>query len=189
MRKTSIALIAVAALTLIGCSAQPPAAASSHTSHGVSAEANGADIMFAAMMIPHHEQALEMSDIVLAKPDLDADVRSLAEVIKAAQGPEIEHMNAWLAAWGTDADALGDHSHHMDGMLTPAQLDELRAASGPEASRLYLEQMIAHHEGAVQMAETEVEGGANPEAVALAKAIVASQQAEIDDMKAMLAAR
>lgn len=197
MRKTSLTLVAVAALALIGCSSQQPSAEDPHAHHDMgdmagiseapSADANEADIMFVAMMIPHHEQALEMSDIVLAKPDLDPEVRALAEVIKNAQGPEIEQMNAWLEAWGANAGAMGDHAHHMDGMLTPEQLDALRAAGGAEASDLFLEQMIAHHEGALTMAEAEARDGSNPDAVALAKEIITSQQAEIDQMKAMLA--
>lgn len=195
MRKSALVFAAVAILVLVGCTSQHPAAEDPHAHHDLSQlpadafadGANEADIMFASMMMAHHEQALEMSDIVLAKADLDPDVRALAEAVKAAQGPEIEQMSAWLQAWGDDGQDTEHGNHQMDGMLTPEQLDELRAASGTDASRLFLAQMIEHHEGAVAMAEAQARAGANADAVALARSIITSQQAEIDEMREMLA--
>ena len=145
--------------------------------------------MFAQMMIPHHEQAIVMSDMVLPKEDLDPGVLELAQDIKDAQGPEIEQLRGWLEDWGVDQSShdmsdMGD----MDGMLSEDELAALDAAPGPEASRLYLEQMIVHHEGAVDMARTEVEQGSHTEAVELANSIIESQNAEIQQMRDMLAA-
>ncbi|BCT77879.1 DUF305 domain-containing protein [Sinomonas cyclohexanicum] len=150
---------------------------------------NAADAMFAQMMIPHHEQAIEMSGTVLAKPGLDPRVAKLAEEIRAAQAPEIATQSGWLEAWGQPRAmpaGAGRGMDGMDGMMTADDLAKLKAASAPEAARLFLTQMIAHHEGAVSMAQTEQEGGSNPEAVAMARSIVDSQTAEIDGMKTLL---
>ncbi|RAX46278.1 DUF305 domain-containing protein [Arthrobacter sp. AQ5-05] len=146
---------------------------------------NSADTMFAQMMIPHHEQAVEMSEIMLAKTGMDPKIESLAQDIKAAQGPEIQKMKNWLAGWSEPATMAGNHG--MDGMMTDSDLDKLKSAQGTEASKLFLTQMIAHHEGAVEMARTEVTDGKNADAVALAQEIVSSQEAEIKDMQDLLA--
>lgn len=153
-----------------------------------SAAKNPADIMFVTMMIPHHEQAVEMSDMLLAKSEVDADARKLAEQIKAAQQPEIDQMKAWLADWGIDDSQMGsmDHSGHMDGMLTKEQLEKLQKADGPTGQRLYLEGMIEHHQGAVDMANNVLGAGQNPDVRKLAQEIVTSQQAEIAEMNKML---
>lgn len=161
-----------------------------------SAQHSEADVMFAQMMIPHHEQAIEMSDIILSKDDVPADVTSLAEEIKAAQGPEIAQLTDWLEQWGEptqpegmdmDMDMGGDHDmSQMEGMLSDEDLQQLSDAPGPEAAELFLNQMIAHHEGAVAMAEDQVENGTYPPAVDLAQTIIDTQQQEIDTMQQML---
>ena len=156
-----------------------------------SAQHSEADVMFAQMMIPHHEQAIEMSDIILSKDDVPADVTSLAEEIKAAQGPEIAQLTDWLEQWGEptqpegmDMDMGGDHDMaQMEGMLSDEELQQLSDAPGPEAAELFLNQMIAHHEGAVAMAEDQVENGTYPPAVDLAQTIIDTQQQEIDTMR------
>lgn len=161
-----------------------------------SAQHSEADVMFAQMMIPHHEQAIEMSDIILSKDDVPADVTSLAEEIKAAQGPEIAQLTDWLEQWGEptqpegmDMDMGGDHDMaQMEGMLSDEELQQLSDAPGPEAAELFLNQMIAHHEGAVDMAETEINEGSYPAAIDLAQDIVKSQNDEIHEMKQLLAA-
>ncbi|MFT4166763.1 MAG: DUF305 domain-containing protein [Microlunatus sp.] len=194
-----VAAVSVMALALAACSggqsseaghdhggaASSPSAGASSSG---SAAKNPADIMFVTMMIPHHEQAVEMSDLLLAKSGVDADVRKLAEQIKAAQQPEIDQMKSWLADWGIDDSQLDsmDHSDHMDGMLTKEQLDKLRKADGPTGQRLYLEGMIEHHQGAVDMANNVLEAGQNPDVKKLAQEIVTSQQAEIAEMNTML---
>ncbi len=156
---------------------------------------NGADVMFAQHMIPHHTQAVEMSDILLAKQDVDPRVRKLAEEIKAAQAPEIEQMQGWLTSWGNPPMPDMDHGSmeggsmeggSMEGMVAPADIEKLRAASGPEAAKLFLTQMIGHHEGAITMAQDEIDGGQHEPAIAMARAIVDSQQREIDEMKQIL---
>lgn len=184
------ASLAAAALALAGCASSD--AGSSHDGHGAAPSAEGSagpsstDVMFAAMMIPHHEQAVEMADIVLAKPDLDPRVADLATRIRDAQAPEIATMEGWLEAWGEDAEAHEGMEHGDDGMLSDDELDALEAADGPTASRLFLEGMIAHHEGAVAMAQQQLDDGTEPEALELAETIVATQQAEIDEMRTLL---
>lgn len=191
MKKTTRTTAAIAlalSLTLAGCADTDDDAGSGAAEVAQeNADVNEADVMFATMMLPHHEQAIEMSDIVLEKDDVDPEVADLAEQIKAAQGPEIQQLEGWLEEWGADADDMGSMDHgSMSGMMSEADLEELRSADGQEASRLFLEQMIEHHRGAVEMAETQVEDGRSPEAVDLARTIVETQNEEIEQMKSML---
>jgi len=143
--------------------------------------------MFAQMMIPHHEQAVVMSDLAL-DPSRGAspEVVALAERIRGAQAPEIEQMQAWLDAEG--AGMGGDHSGHggMEGMLSDEQIAALGGAEGADFDRLFLEGMIAHHEGAVAMAEDVKADGDDPELTALADEIIAAQEQEIAEMRALL---
>ncbi|GER23685.1 DUF305 domain-containing protein [Zafaria cholistanensis] len=189
------------AFALAGCApgAQPgsspdsPAGGSGmHTGHGsapssapTAGDHSAADTMFAQMMIPHHQQAVEMSDAVLAKDGMDPRIIGLATGIKAAQGPEIEKMTGWLKAWGEPV-APGTAHHSMEGMMSGEDMAKLREAEGDAAAALFLTQMIAHHQGAVKMAEKEASEGSNPEAVDLARKIVEDQKAEIKTMEDML---
>lgn len=196
-----IALLAAttaAALALVGCSQQAQDDGgmegmdhgSGSSSESSNAEFNDADAMFASMMIPHHEQAVEMSEMLLAKDDVPADVADLAQRIMDAQAPEIDTMNGWLSEWGVDAsdyEGMGmDHGDGDGGMMSDDEMSELEDATGTDASRIYLEQMIEHHEGAITMAEDEVADGQNPDAVDLAQTIVDTQQAEIEEMQQLL---
>jgi uncharacterized protein (DUF305 family) len=190
------ALALTAALILSSCSTESDDGPMPGMDHGstqqepdaTDANVNDADEMFASMMIVHHEQAIEMSDIVLAKDGVDPRVVELAEAIKTAQGPEIEQLQDWLDEWGTRPD---DHQmegmDHSDGMMSENDLAALDAADGAEASRLFLEQMILHHEGAVEMARMQVENGSNPDAVDLAQTIIDAQTTEIREMRRLLA--
>lgn len=151
---------------------------------------NNADVEYAGGMIAHHQQAIEMSDIVLASDGIDAEVAELAQQIKQAQGPEIEQMTLWFEQWDAD---MGSHAEHLAmghaGILSEDELAELEAAQGDEAARLFLEQMIEHHEGAVEMAEQHLDEGQNPEALELSANVIADQNAEIDLMRDMLTTR
>ncbi|GAA3512421.1 DUF305 domain-containing protein [Georgenia daeguensis] len=196
----------VLALTLAACSDDAPeetgatAAATTssqtQTSEGtadVETAHNAADTEFAQMMIVHHEGAIEMADLAVEKADSE-DVRSLAEGISAAQGPEIEEMTSWLEAWGEETSPMGgmegmDHGGmEMEGMSQEEAMQHLEGLSGTEFDRSFLEMMIAHHQGAVTMAQTELEEGENPQALELAEKIIADQEAEISEMEQMLAA-
>ena len=145
--------------------------------------------MFAQMMIPHHQQAVEMSEVLLAKDDIPAEVVEFAQRVIDAQGPEIDRMNAMLEAWGQQpvTGDMGEMDHGgMSGMMSEEDMTALEDAKGTEAARLYLEQMTAHHEGAVDMARDEVADGQNPQAIALAEQVIEDQEAEIAQMQQML---
>ncbi|KAM9865110.1 hypothetical protein ACIFOC_01638 [Leucobacter aridicollis] len=195
MKKTLFfgALALAASATLAGCAStgsdtgsRPPAESAAPQS-----QANAADEMFVTMMIPHHEQAIEMSDIVLAADGVDPAVAEIAAQVKAAQQPEIDKMLSWLEEWGVAYDPEGSASHSahggMDGMLSAEDLAALESASGDDVGRLFLEQMIAHHEGAVDMAKDALEEGNDPKVRALAEQVVADQTEEITAMQDLLA--
>ncbi len=171
-----------------GSSAMPSGSAPA-TSAAASAEFNDADTMFAQMMIPHHTQAVAMSETMLKKDGIPAPVSELATKIKAAQGPEIEKMTGWLESWGqpTAMPTTMPSGHGMSGMMGEEDMAKLEAAQGTEAAKLFLTQMIAHHEGAIMMARTETTDGKNADAVQLSKDIVAAQEAEIQEMRQLLA--
>jgi len=196
-------------------SAGSPTATSSDTGssmdHGsMSADSNhnDADVTFATEMIQHHEQALAMVTMTEGH-QLDPAVQSLADDIKAAQTPEIQTMTGWLTAWGTatpsasstdDMSGMGDMSDmpsmsasagsmgSMPGMMTDADMTKLKNASDSEFQKMWMQMMIEHHEGAVQMAQTEQTDGEYQPAIDLAGQIIASQSKEIDTMKKLLGA-
>lgn len=189
---TSSAPAATPAATATATPSATESATSSATGSAeeVSAEHNDADVMFAQMMIPHHQQAVEMSEMLLAKDDVPAEVAAFAQKVIDAQGPEIERMNAMLTAWGqdpVDTDGMEGMDHGgMSGMMSEEDMAALEQAQGTEAARLYLEQMTAHHKGAVDMAKDEAKDGQNPQAVQLAEQVIADQEAEITEMQQML---
>lgn len=158
---------------------------------GGSTDHNDADVEFAQQMIPHHQQAIMMADLV---PGAGAspEVVELAAQIKAAQAPEITLMRSWLKDW--DERAMGGHdmgdSDDMDmgdGMLSGSAMQDLAKASGDEFDRLWLTGMIGHHEGAITMAETELADGKDAATKKLARAIISAQEKEITTMKGLLA--
>jgi len=151
---------------------------------------NDRDVSFATNMVPHHEGAVEMADMLLEKDGIPSDVRTLAERIKSAQQPEIDTMNGWLEDWDAQPMAMAGHGAHgsmVSGMMSDAEMQALRDATGAEAARLFLEGMITHHKGAIEMAQVEVDEGKYPPAVWMAKNIVQTQQAEITEMERLLA--
>lgn len=150
---------------------------------------NDSDVTFTQMMIVHHRQAVEMSALVDGRA-ADSEVIDLAKKIRVAQDSEIAAMTGWLTAWGQPtAVAGGGHgSSHggMPGMMSVEDMAKLKAASAAGFDRQFCTMMIAHHEGAITMAQEEIANGVNPQATALARQVVATQQAEIDAMYAML---
>lgn len=148
---------------------------------------NSADVSYVRMMIEHHAQALEMTDLVPDRAESPKIVK-LAERIAAAQRPEIGAMKGWLKTHGKAAGGGGhDHDHAtMPGMATQAQLENLRAADGKAFDQLFLTLMITHHEGAITMA-TEVKGqGNNIRVEEMADDVVAQQTSEITRMRDLL---
>ncbi|MCA1781350.1 MAG: DUF305 domain-containing protein [Dermatophilaceae bacterium] len=143
------------------------------------------DVMFAQMMIPHHEQAVEMADTALDATTSSPQVRELALDIKAAQDPEIETMRGWLDAWEAphSADSGMDHD---SGMMDETEMSALHEAQGPEFDRMWLTMMIEHHEGAITMAQDVRSTTEDEEVAALSEQIIAAQEAEIGTMQALL---
>ena len=171
-----------------GSSGSPSTASSpAATASPASGPHSDADVMFAQAMIPHHQQAVAMSDMILAKEGIDAEVTDLATAIKAAQAPEIAQLSGWLSGWGENPSPSTGMDHDMGGgMMSQADMEALEQADGRDAARLFLTGMIKHHKGAISMAQGEVANGQNPEAVALAQKIIADQQAEIATMNQLL---
>jgi uncharacterized protein (DUF305 family) len=206
MIKASVtALTLTATLGLAGCGGNdagstssaapqtPSASSSTSTGSPTAAVFNSADVMFVQGMLPHHEQAVEMSDTLLMKSGVSPETRQLAEQIKAAQQPEIDTMTGWLETWGKSRDnGMGGMNHRGSGgmgggMATDAEMRKFDQADGADAEKMYLEMMTKHHRGAITMAKTEIADGENPDALQLANTIATSQQAEIDTMQQLLA--
>lgn len=197
--RSLIALLFAGSLVLTACGndADEPdagAGAGGDTSSETTAQFNDADVTFAQGMIPHHEQAVEMAQMAEEQAD-SAEVKALAAKIEAAQAPEIEKLREWLDEWGAEAPSgsmdhgdmgHGDQDGSMSGMMTEDDMNKLSDASGAEWDEMFLTMMIEHHEGAVEMAQTQVEDGKNPDAIAMAQEIISTQQAEIDEMKQLL---
>ncbi|MFF3541476.1 DUF305 domain-containing protein [Streptomyces platensis] len=145
---------------------------------------NSADLTYVRMMIPHHQQALVMTDLAKRYAD-SGQVGRLAGRIAAAQGPEIAAMKGWLSSHGGEH-AAGGHSHHdgeMPGMATAAELHRLRAARGARFDALFLRLMITHHQGAVSMATEVLSEGDNALVEEMASEVIAQQGAEIGRMR------
>ncbi len=158
-----------------------------------------AEAGYARDMQTHHDQGVQMAMVIRDRTD-DENVRLLAYDIATTQGHQSGQLYGWLTQWGVpqasseppmawmDEDAHG-HDGQMPGMATPEQLEELRAASGVEAERLFLRLMIAHHAGAVEMSEAVLARTSNPTVVSFAQAVVESQESETTLMEEMLAER
>ncbi len=159
---------------------------------------NAQDVTFLQGMIPHHEQAVVMADMIPAMSS-NPEMLTLGKEIKAAQAPEIADMTSWLEQWNIPVDSSGG-SHVMSdgttmdgsmmgdgaGMMSEQQMSELNDADASRFDNLWLDMMIEHHEGAIAMSEEELFGGENPQALALATAIISAQEAEITLMKQMM---
>ncbi|MFC3689228.1 DUF305 domain-containing protein [Aquipuribacter hungaricus] len=172
------------------------------SSEEVEGSFNDADVSFAQGMLPHHRQAVEMAEMVQGRTDTP-EVLQLAEEIAAAQGPEIQTMTAFLEAWGAEVPEEGinmgsemegmDHGgmegmEGMAGMMSTEDMAAMESATGETFDRMFLEGMVVHHEGAVEMAQKELDSGENPSALALAQEIVDAQKSEISRMQDLLGA-
>jgi uncharacterized protein (DUF305 family) len=190
-----------ASLVLTACggsNAAAPAnpAPSVSSSAPATAQHNAADVAFAQSMIPHHRDAVAMADLAADRAQ-DPEVKALAEQIQAAQQPEIDQLTGFLSAWGAEVspsnsmDGMGHGSTSspsgMGGMMSPAQMEQLRNATGTQFDEMFLTMMIVHHRSAVSAAQEEIEQGSYPDAKQLAEKIVADQTAEISRMQQMQA--
>jgi uncharacterized protein (DUF305 family) len=156
------------------------------------ADFNAADVTFATSMIPHHQQALEMAEFAVAKAT-NAQVKDLAGRIQKAQDPEIATMSGWLRQWGQPIPTASGSGGHADtghsgmpGMMSDQEMKDLMAASGADVDRMFLQMMVRHHQGAIEMALTEQQQGKHADAKKLAEKIAADQTAEIKEMQDLL---
>lgn len=209
-RVAAVLVGAMLAISLAGCAADPPAAPEATTSvpaatatstasgaqptsdppSVVDAEHNDADVTFVQMMTIHHQGALEMSELA-AQQTASSEVKEVAATIEGAQLPEIQLMQSWLSAWGEPVEPGGhagmDHGGmDMNGKSQEQVMAELQEGTGTEFDNQFLSSMIAHHEGAVVMAEEELRDGNNPQALELAQRIIDAQQIEIHQMQELL---
>jgi uncharacterized protein (DUF305 family) len=185
-----------ALLVLSGCGRDEPSESVGQTHTASTGEQyNDADVAFATQMIQHHAQALSMVDLTVGRT-LDPEVAELADGVRTAQGPEIEQMTDWLRDWDKPIpETVRDHSNahgdgHADsdgpGMMSADEMERLDDARGEDFEQLWLEMMIEHHEGAIDMARDHRTEGLFPEAVALAEQVVAAQEDEVETMKELL---
>lgn len=174
---------------------------------------NDPDVTFTQQMIVHHQGAIEMADLAPTRA-ASQQVKDLAVKIKAAQAPEIQQITSWLQDWGTDMNGMPNSTNssavagemggmggmggsdtatssdaistQMPGMMSADETSQLTAATGIEFDKMFLQMMITHHQGAIEMADTEIAQGSNPDALALAQSIKTTQTAEITTMQQLL---
>jgi uncharacterized protein (DUF305 family) len=174
------AFAALVVLTACGGSSTQNAGETKSPTH------NLADVVFATHMIPHHQQGADLAAMAPAHTG-NPDLIKLASGITSAQMPEIKMLASMVTQWSVqpDADTHGPDDTAMTGMVDPGTLTKLGSLNGPDFDKLWLQSMIGHHQGAVDMANTEIKNGKNPEAVAMAKKMASTQQGEIDQMVKM----
>ena len=177
--------VVIMAMALAGCS-KDGSMGMDHEGHSseASGDLSGDDVMFLQMMIPHHQQAIDMSDLALTK-SADPELLALAKDIRDEQAAEIVKMKAWLDKAGADLDPGHSMGHDMGGMLSDSELAALEAATGKSFDLLWLKGMTGHHVGAIDMA-TMIEDADNDEIKSFGQAIVTSQSAQNKQMAAMI---
>ena len=191
LRTRSLGLGLVMALTFAGCGGS---SVSDVADKAVDAAKdavgfNDSDLNFTQMMIPHHEQAIEMADIAL-DPLVGASdsVKAIATRIKNAQDSEVTKMKAFLTSWKErlTGDSSDHHSDQMSGMLSAEDLKKLSSLRGAEFDRAWMTDMIEHHEGAIEMAKDVLKDGKDSAVKALANLVATVQDSEILEMKKLL---
>lgn len=198
-RAVVVGVSALAAVALSACSSDSDGSmpGMNHGSESMSSSTAGSassgqegDVVFAQMMIPHHQQAVEMADLALDDSSgASAKVQALAKDIKAAQGPEIKTMQGWLEQWGAEPASKGmGHGgmDHGDGMMSESEMTDLESATGEKFDQMWLTMMIKHHQGAVTMAKDVQSTTSNSEVKTMAADIIEAQNREITTMKDLL---
>lgn len=198
-RAAAVSVVAAGALFLSACSdngddmsgmnhgSGNSSASASATAEAGSTDFNDADVSFAQMMIPHHEQALEMAELADGRAS-DAQVKDLAAKIEKAQDPEIKTMTGWLKSWNKPAamESMPGMDHGSgDGMMADADMEHLKSMKGAEFDKMFAEMMIEHHNGAISMAKDEQKNGKNADAVKMAGDIVEGQSAEVKQLQSI----
>ena len=193
MREQLVSLGAAAVMatvTLSACSSSGRQAATGSPSTSATQAHNSTDITFAQDMMPCHKQAIQMSEIILTKQGLDPRVVQVANQIKAAEGPDIQGMQNWLSQWQrptTPSSAAGMPAMQgMTGMASPEQITALQSAVGTDASKQFLTLMIQNHQHAIMLAQSEIDAGQYPPAIAMAHSIATTEQQEVNTMQGIL---
>ena len=186
-------MAAVATVVLAGCatetatSERPVEPGSASASAGSSASGfNDMDVRFVQMMLPHSDQAVSMTDLLLDKHGVNSEAAALARQIRDAQQAEIDTMNGWFEAMGRPQVEEGPHHGGLEGMLDENEMQQLDLANARDGQRLFLEGMIKHHTGAIELAKREIADGQHPGAVELANNIARTRQHEIEVMTDLL---
>ncbi|GAC1401148.1 MAG: DUF305 domain-containing protein [Mycobacterium sp.] len=198
-RRPVTALMALAAVLLVSSCASAGSGGHADPAHsdqpvitGQPAAHNADDVAFVTNMIPHHQQAVDLSAMA---PDRSTNPQlvALAKQISAAQQPEINVMKVFMVQWTDGAEdpmspdpGHAGHAGAVPGMVDDATMTKLKSSSGADFDKLWLESMVNQHEGAVEIAKAEIANGDNVDAKAMAKNIVATQEAEIGQMKQLL---
>ena len=196
-RVLTLAAITLAALVLAACGGSSSTPGMNHgtttattsTAASTAASFSAADVEFAQTMIVHHQQAVQMSTLAETRA-ADPEVKTLAAAIKAAQQPEITTMTGWLTSWGQPTAQPGGHNMGtmpsmgtMPGMASGAEMTHLGTATGTDFDRMFARLMIAHHNGAIRMADDVLAKGTSPQAKTLAASIKQSQAAEVNQLQ------
>lgn len=212
-RVAMVGAVAAGALTLAACgnggesdknhgtpgtdhgSSNAATAAPGSSSPSAKGAFNDADVTFAQMMIPHHQQAIEMAELSGSRAS-DTQIKELSAAIEQAQGPEINTLRGWLKGWGKPASPSMEHSmpgmdhgaggSGMSGIMSDKEMAELKAAKGTDYDKKFARLMTAHHNGAISMAEKEQKDGRNASAKKLAGDIIKGQTAEVDTFRKIL---
>ena len=199
-RTTRLAVLFVAlfaALFLASCSGSSDHPESHTTDEPVGTAQppgfNADDHAFATNMIPHHEQAIELAALA-PEHSSNADLIALAAKISAEQEPEIKALRVFLVQWDENPDddaSQGEQAEHgghgaMAGMVDEATMTKLQSLRGADFDTLWLQSMISHHQGAIEMAKAEVANGQNEDVKRMAQTMIDAQQAEITQMNQML---
>jgi|SoiMethySBSTD1v2_1073268.scaffolds.fasta_scaffold830877_2 uncharacterized protein (DUF305 family) len=164
--------------------APPSGAESDGTDTGapVDQDATAADVAFVAAMIVHHEQAVELAELAPGRV-ADAELADLAERIALVQADEAEQMRTWLGRRSTRDGAADDHGHaedDMSGAISRSTLDRAAELQGAAFDRLFVEAMVPHHRGAIEMAEARLAERGDSAVTRWARAIATAQALEID---------
>jgi uncharacterized protein (DUF305 family) len=206
--RATVIVLTLAAVVVVSCRSASPEPGATVVRPGAPGEASGtvdargtvparpgysaADVRFMQGMIAHHAQAIVMTDMVAERTERE-QIRLLARRIADSQNSEMDMMRSWLGSRAEPvAGAHAQHGEgaHMPGMLTEQELDRLRAATGADFDGLFLDFMIRHHEGALEMVADlfAAKGGQEPEIFQFASHVDADQRTEIQRMRRMLAA-
>ncbi len=172
-----------ATLILAGCTSTETML--SERTDAMPAEANDTDVHFLGMMVPHHQQAIDMSDVLLTSDVADPALRDLAQRIRDGQQRENDQMNAWAAEWGIDADMELHSQHIANGMVSPGVYESYARLEGEELRTRFLELMHFHHQEVIAMTRDEVDNGGYSPLRDMAAEMIEIQTAEMAEMEHM----